>query len=226
VVQAAAAATSGTHARHLVQPEDSAPPAPATPPATPVSSPVLQPLAPGRYKVQFTASAALRDKLERLQALMRLQVPDGDLGAVIEAAVTEKLERIEKRRFGTTTHPRTTLSNTDTTPRSRYIPAAVRRAVRERDGNQCRYVDASGRRCEERRRLQYHHVETFGTGGDHRPENIRLMCSMHNNYLAECDYGRDFMNRSRGSRRRTGSDRVKAGAVTGVQRVVDPAGDS
>jgi hypothetical protein len=32
---------------------------------------VVEPLAPARYRVQFTASAELRDKLERLQALMR-----------------------------------------------------------------------------------------------------------------------------------------------------------
>jgi hypothetical protein len=60
----------------------------------------VQPLAPGRYKVQFTASAALRDKLERLQALMRSSVPDGDLAAIIDEAVTEKLARLEARRFG------------------------------------------------------------------------------------------------------------------------------
>ena len=38
----------------------------------------VEPLAPARYKVQFTVSAELRDKLERLQALMRSSVPDGD----------------------------------------------------------------------------------------------------------------------------------------------------
>ena len=52
-----------------------------------------------RYKVQFTASAELKDKLERLRALMRSKVPDGDLAAIIEEAVTEKLERLEARRF-------------------------------------------------------------------------------------------------------------------------------
>ena len=31
---------------------------------------------------------------------MRSSVPDGDLARVIEAAVTEKLERLEARRFG------------------------------------------------------------------------------------------------------------------------------
>jgi hypothetical protein len=61
---------------------------------------------------------------------MRSQVPDGDLGAIIEAAVTEKLERLEARRFATTGRPRKDLSTTDTSPSSRRIPAAVRRAVR------------------------------------------------------------------------------------------------
>jgi hypothetical protein len=60
-------------------------------------------LSPGRCKVQFTASAALRDKLERLAALMRSEVPDGDLGSIIERAVAEKLERLEAPRFAKTT---------------------------------------------------------------------------------------------------------------------------
>ena len=130
---------------------------------------------------------------------MRSQVADGDLGAIIEAAVTEKLERLEARRFAATTRPRKDLSTTDTSPSSRRIPAAVRRAVRQRDGGRCRYVDASGRRCSERHRLEYHHIHPFGLGGDHRPDNIRLMCAQHNAYLADHDYGREAMTRFRRS---------------------------
>jgi hypothetical protein len=147
--------------------------------------------------VQFTASARLQEKLERLRALLRTQVPDGDLGAVIEVAVSEKLERLEARRFATTSRPRQGLSAANTSPASRHIPAAVRRAVRERDGNRCRYVDAAGRRCDERHRLEYHHLRPFGVGGDHRPENIHLVCRAHNGYLAEHDYGRTVMARFR-----------------------------
>ncbi len=172
--------------------------------APPLPPPVVRPLAPGRYKVQFTASARLREKLERLRALMRSQVPDGDLGAIIEAAVTEKLERLEVRRFATTSHPRKSLAKADTSPASRHIPAPVRRAVRERDGNRCGYVDAAGRRCDERDRLEYHHLHPFGLGGDHRPENIRLMCVQHNTYLAEHDYGREAMARFRRPGKRVG----------------------
>jgi hypothetical protein len=85
-----------------------------SPVLSPGSPAVVQPLAPGRYRVQFTASAELHHKLERLRALMRSKVPDSDLAAIIEEAVTEKLERLEARRFATTKNPRKGLSKTDT----------------------------------------------------------------------------------------------------------------
>ena len=79
------------------------PPAPSMPPA---QRPVVEPLSPARYKIQFTASVELHDKLGRLRALMRSSVPDDDLAAIIDAAVTEKLERLEARRFAKTKAPR------------------------------------------------------------------------------------------------------------------------
>jgi hypothetical protein len=201
---------------------------------------VIEPLAPSRYKIQFTASAELRDKLERLRGLMRASVPDGDLAAVIEQAVTEKLDRLEARRFGRTKAekglpagnrafaaaaagplPRNLSSaSKDDSPvvtsrdpaapavarrpaASRHIPAAVRRAVYERDGGQCRYVDAQGRRCTAREGLEFHHRHPFGYGGGHAVDGISLACKAHNLYLAEVDYGREAIARHR--RSRTGS---------------------
>jgi len=166
---------------------------------SPVPPATVQPMAPGRYKVQFTASAAFRDKLERLRALMLTRVPDGDLTAILEEAVTEKLQRLEARRFATTPTPKKGLSQTDTSAKSRRIPAAVRRKVTARDGNRCRYVDAQGRQCTERHRLEFHHRHPYGLGGDHDPRNIWLVCHSHNQYFAGYDYGRRAMERSRSS---------------------------
>ncbi len=161
------------------------------PPAT------VEPLAPARYRIQFTASSALRDKLEELQALMRSSVPDGDLAAVIEAAVSEKIERLKARRLAATPRPRTTLARSDTRPGPRHIPAAVKRAVRERDGDRCAYVDPQGRRCGERRGLQFHHRHPHGYGGDRSEDNIALRCGGHNRYEAERDYGRRLVGGTR-----------------------------
>ncbi len=158
----------------------------------------ISPLAPSRFKVQFTASAELRAKLERLQKLMGPSGPGGDLAAVIEAAVTEKLERLEARRYAKTKAPRKTLAETDTLPSARSIPAAVRRAVYERDGGRCTFVDAQGRRCAERHRLEYHHAgKAWARGGDHSVRNVRLACPVHNQHLADVEYGRDWMDRCR-----------------------------
>jgi hypothetical protein len=182
---------------------------PAAPPAS------VQPLSPGRYRVQFTASAGLRDKLERLQALLRSSVPGADLAAVIEDAVTEKLERLEARRFGLTTAPRKNLSQTETKPASRHIPAAVRRAVHERDGGRCRFVDEQGRRCTARHNLEFHHRHPVAMGGDHSPQGIALACKAHNMFLAEVDFGRAAMARHRRSSTGPPGPRRQAGDAAG-----------
>jgi len=109
---------------------------------------------------------------------MRSSVPDGDLAAIIDEAVTEKLERLEARRFARTTAARKELSESEMRPSSRHIPAAVRRAVYERDGGRCRYVDAQGRRCTGRDRLEFHHRHPFGHGGDHSVDNVSLACRL------------------------------------------------
>ena len=150
----------------------------------------VEPIAAGRYKVQFTASAELREKLERLQELMRSPRGDASLAAVIEAAVDEKLQRLEARRIGRTTKPRKTVAESGTRPRSRRIPSAVRRAVWKRDGGQCRFVDERGHRCRARQGLEFHHRHPYGYGGDHSVENVQLACRTHNRYLAEIDYGK------------------------------------
>ena len=139
-------------------------------PAAPETPAKLEPLSPARYKVEFTASEELRDKLERLEALM----PGSDLASIIDVAVTEKLERLEAKRYGKTNKPRKNLEDADTSQGVRGISAAVKRAVWERDGGRCTFVSSDGKRCPERHRLEFHHDEPYALGGDRSADNIRL----------------------------------------------------
>ncbi len=120
---------------------------------------------------------------------MRPTVPDGDLATIIDAAVAEKLARLERRRSAATERPRTSLAATKVEASSRHVPAAVRRDVNARDGGQCAYRDIQGRRCSARVWLEYHHRHPYGYGGDHAVGNVALLCKAHNRYLAEIDYG-------------------------------------
>ena len=150
----------------------------------------LEPLAPSRYRVQFTAGASLKHKLERLQVLMRTAVPDGDLATLIEDAVTEKITRLEALRLGEAKKPRKSVPLSNTRPGPRSIPAAVKRTVRERDGDRCAYVDRQGRRCGERNHLHFHHRVPHAFGGDRSPSNIAQFCRGHNLFEAGADFHR------------------------------------
>jgi hypothetical protein len=82
----------------------------------------------------------------------------------------------------------------------RHIPDAVRRAVYERDGGRCTYVDERGRRCPETGFLEIDHVEGFAETGRHDIDKLRLLCRGHNQREAEKRYGRAFMESARRAR--------------------------
>jgi hypothetical protein len=69
----------------------------------------------------------------------------------------------------------------------------VLREVYERDSGQCTFVSPEGRRCSAQGFLEVHHHEPFARGGDATVDNLRLSCRAHNLFLAEQDYGRDYV---------------------------------
>jgi hypothetical protein len=81
--------------------------------------------------------------------------------------------------------------------RGRYIPAPVRRAVWERDGGRCTYVDSGGHRCRETSYLEMHHEQPHARGGPPTDANIHLRCRAHNALAAEEDFGREFITRKK-----------------------------
>jgi 5-methylcytosine-specific restriction endonuclease McrA len=81
--------------------------------------------------------------------------------------------------------------------RGRHVPAAVRRAVFERDGGRCTYADTSGRRCAETHLLEVHHLQPFARGGEHTEQNLTLRCRAHNVLAAEEDFGRELIELAR-----------------------------
>ena len=79
-------------------------PSPSALPATP--RPIVQAWAPERYRVQFTIGQETHEKLRRLQALLRREIPDGDPGAIFDRALTVLLDKVEKTKLGAADKPR------------------------------------------------------------------------------------------------------------------------
>jgi hypothetical protein len=172
-------------------------PTPAPVSAPPPRRPVVQPSAPERYRVQFTIGSAAHEKLRRVQALLRREIPSGDPGLLFERALDLLLAKMEKEKLGKTTQPRkrsairseTDKPDWDAVASSRHIPNEVKRIVWERDAGCCAFVSTSGHRCGERSFLEFHHLIPYALGGQPTPGNIALRCRRHNQYEARQVFG-------------------------------------
>ena len=83
------------------------PPPPFTPPpVVPSRRPIIETTSPERYRVQFTIGKESHEKLRRVQALLRREIPNGDPGAIFDRALTLLLEKVERTKLGAAKKPR------------------------------------------------------------------------------------------------------------------------
>jgi hypothetical protein len=153
------------------------------------------PLAPGVHSLQATIGQEAYDDLRYAQALLGHQVPSGDLAQVLGRALKALIGQIEKRKFAATSRPRKAGGSAQAN--GRYIPAAIKRAVWERDGGQCTFTSATGQRCPAKERLEFDHMDEVARGGQASVDRIRLLCQAHNQYAAGCTFGKEFMRGKR-----------------------------
>ena len=64
---------------------------------------------------------------------------------------------------------------------NRYIPQKIRRYIWKRDQGKCSYVcPQTKNKCCSKHLLQIDHIQPFALGGNHHPDNLRLLCARHN----------------------------------------------
>jgi 5-methylcytosine-specific restriction endonuclease McrA len=191
------------------------------PPARPPSRPAREAVSEDQWSMRVTIDAALKGDLETLRCLLSHKLPDGDLAEVLREAVRCAIEKHGKRR-GAVKPARTRKPaerEARPAPGRQPIPAAVKRAVWERDGGRCTYVSAEGRRCESRWLLEYDHVEPAALGGPSTVDGLRLRCKAHNLLHAEETFGRAHMARFRRGARptsRTGKSTIAGESAPSV----------
>ena len=175
-------------------------PANAPGPKDPRHRPVVQPLSPQRYRVQFTVGQESYERLRRMQALLRREIPTGDTGLIFEQALALLAEKVERAKMGSAArlrsskvarkviHPGADKSKSQHT-HSRHIPNEVKCAVWWRDRGQCAFVSTAGQRCSEYNYLELHHIQPFAMDGRPTVGNISLRCRRHNQFEAELAFG-------------------------------------
>jgi hypothetical protein len=171
------------------------------------------------------ARAELYDKVQQARQLLSHALPSGDLGELFERALDALLEKETRRRFGAG-RPR---KRRQLKQGSRHIPVEVERAVWERDGARCTFVDSEGRRCSERHFLTIEHRQPFALQGPPTLDNLCLLCCAHNLANARAVFGEAHVEaRIRAQRHqdaRVGIGGVAQGASSGVpapEQVLSP----
>ncbi|MEE2962156.1 MAG: HNH endonuclease signature motif containing protein [Myxococcota bacterium] len=143
-------------------------------------------LAPPMFRLQMDIDHTLQKKLQEAQDLM----PYGhnSLQEVLAKSLALLIEAQMKAKFKQVAQPRKKRASPQ--KNTRHIPSAVKREVALRDHFQCRFVGKSGRRCGEKRGLEYHHhIHAFALGGKHLPENLTLLCRRHNQWDGQQTFG-------------------------------------
>ena len=163
----------------------------ATPPSPPAPAcPArIEPLSATGVLVQMTMTAEGYADLKRAKELLGHCIPDGDTVKVIERALRTLVEDLEKDRRAKTSRPQASVRPS----KPGHIPAATRREVFARDGEQCTYVDSEGRRCECRTRLELDHIQPRALGGGDDASNLRTRCRSHNLHAAEEVFGKEHV---------------------------------
>jgi hypothetical protein len=105
------------------------------------------------------------------------------------------------------------------------IPAAVRRAVWERDGGRCQWPLDGGGCCGSTHRLELDHRLPWARWGTPTVEGLRLLCRSHNSLAAKRAFGAACVERHAGLHRSRGSPGRRGRSGTGAWLATPVNGD-
>ena len=179
---------------------------------TPASRPKLQPIDAERHSLKMTVGPEFMEELNQVKAALSHLVPDGNLEAVLRVCMQRTLELCARRKRGARATPAPVahsgsgpepagksaskpeaMKRSGPGPRSRMIPAEVRRAVWTRDQGSCSFMGTHGKRCGSTHQLEFDHVHPFAHGGEATVVNIALRCRRHNLHRARAYFGEAHM---------------------------------
>lgn len=154
-----------------------------------VRSAVAEPLTAELCRLHLTVTRKFLAKLDSARDGQSHAQPGASAGEVIETALDLLLEHQAKRRGA--------VANPQANPRPSgpdHLPAAVRRAVWDRDQGRCQWPLDSGGHCNSTWQVEVDHVVPRALGGPSTVENCRLLCRSHNDLAARLVYGNDWMD--------------------------------
>jgi hypothetical protein len=158
----------------------------------------------------YNLSQEQEEMVTRAKELLSHKIPNGSMAEVITYLATYFVERndplLEKpsvrgraRRsdaeVGKLKSSRSVQSGSTVAESKRRVTVKERKEViRDADGR-CEYIDLmTGKRCDNRVRVEADHIHMRVFGGSNTRENLRCLCRVHNQFMAEKKLGKDWAN--------------------------------
>ncbi len=184
----------------------------------------ITPLSHGYSELSATLDGEATRALEDARALLGHSLPTGSIPLVIKRALLLLARDLRRKKFAQVDKPRAPKRTAASAGAS--IPAHVRRAVVERDGETCAFVSDDGHRCHSRDRLEFDHITPVALDGESTAENVRIHCRAHNQYRAKQRFGAGFMQeRIRAAKQRAADkklERARAAEVAAAEAELIP----
>ena len=159
----------------------------------------VTPLSPDRYRFQVTIGGETLDKIRLAKDILGHAVPSGDDAVILDRAFTALLAELARKKFAQAPEASRasrveaggahTSSATVRQTAARTPSAAVKRAVWLRDLGRCAFIGTGGHRCNERRFVEFHHIDPYALGGEASVDGIQLRCRRHNDYEGRLYFG-------------------------------------
>jgi 5-methylcytosine-specific restriction endonuclease McrA len=173
----------------LIAPDRPAPTQPSAPPERPRDE--AEPMTAALSRLHVTVSKAFLAQLEQAKVALSHKFPRGGLEEVLGEGLRLIL-REHARRKALTERPRPPSKGKSS---SATISAAARRAVFLRDQGRCQWPLAAGGICASTHRIEIDHIHAKALGGASTPDNLRLLCRVHNDLAAQRTFGEAWMER-------------------------------
>ena len=143
--------------------------------------PKIKSISETRSRLTLGISRDLEDKLKRAcdvlsQKERRLVTMEEAIGLMTDSFL-KKQDPIEKakKKLGLNTKHKPAQPG-------RYTQATVTHVVNLRDSGQCRFVYSDGKRCQNTKWLEKHHINHVSQGGMSVADNLVTLCSVHHGY--------------------------------------------
>ncbi|MBC7370586.1 MAG: HNH endonuclease [Bdellovibrionaceae bacterium] len=166
----------------------------------------ITPQSDGSVRLEFSVTAEQFDEIRRAQSHVSHSVVGGQLDQLFVHLARWVNKKVDGGKKATDRSEKCTVSKSkmdlnleqDLTQglsakeklrkqnRRKYLSVRVRRRLLENAGHCCEHIEESSEvRCDSRFQLQVDHVLPIARGGDSGPENLRILCGVHNRLVAQ-----------------------------------------